>query len=259
MANQWFRLYHEFATDPKIQMMSEADQRRFIMLLCIYCSNDCETLHDDEVTFMLRVTQDEWKATKQLFIEKNLIDENGKPTAWDKRQFVSDSSTERVARHREKKKKQCNVTVTPPDTDTDTDTDKDKGVSTVSKTKPIPPYLEIQNHYNQILTDLPRCQAMSKKRRSAVASRCKEFPEFYVPDKWADLFNYAKSNCPFLFGANDRGWKADFDFFVSTKFTNLIEGRYCENENGQRNNPGGAMGETQRAIAMWRAKNKSAH
>ena len=40
MANPWFRLYSEFATDPKVQMMSESYQRRFIMLLCIRCNGD---------------------------------------------------------------------------------------------------------------------------------------------------------------------------------------------------------------------------
>ena len=57
--NQWFRLYSEFATDPKVQMMSEADQRRFIMLLCMRCSNGDETLHDDEIAFQLRISEEE--------------------------------------------------------------------------------------------------------------------------------------------------------------------------------------------------------
>lgn len=60
MANPWFRMYAEFATDPKVQMMSEADQRRFVMLLCLRCSNDDVTLHDDEVAFQLRISNDEW-------------------------------------------------------------------------------------------------------------------------------------------------------------------------------------------------------
>ncbi len=34
---------------------------------------------------------------------------------WDKRQFVSDSSAERVAKHRERMKQSSNVTVTPPE------------------------------------------------------------------------------------------------------------------------------------------------
>lgn len=121
MAHQWFRLYAEFATDHKVQMMSEADQRRFVMLLCMRCGNDGVTLHDTEVAFHLRISNEEWASTKGVFLAKNLINEDNSPTAWDKRQFRSDSSAERVARHRAKAKKACNVTVTPPDTDTDTE------------------------------------------------------------------------------------------------------------------------------------------
>lgn len=122
MANQWFRLYAEFATDPKVQMMSEANQRRFIMVLCLRCSNDDVTLQDEEVAFQLRISIEEWATTKALFLSKGLLDESNTPAAWDKRQFVSDSSAERVRKHREAKKKASsnacngrNVTETPPE------------------------------------------------------------------------------------------------------------------------------------------------
>ncbi|HWH86177.1 MAG TPA: DnaT-like ssDNA-binding domain-containing protein [Pseudomonas sp.] len=121
MANPWFRLYSEFATDPKVQMLSEADQRRYIMLLCLRCSNEDVTLHETEIAFQLRISETEWAQTKAVLIAKKLITEDGKPTAWDKRQFASDSSNSRVKAHRERKKRERNVTVTPPDTDTDTD------------------------------------------------------------------------------------------------------------------------------------------
>jgi hypothetical protein len=134
MANPWLRLYAEFATDPKVQMMSEAYQRRYLMILCLRCSNGPVTLHDAEVAFQLRITNDEWMATKAVFLQKNLIGEDNLPTSWDRRQFSSDSSAARVAAHREREKTACNadvtlqkqrsnVTVTPPDTDTDTDTE----------------------------------------------------------------------------------------------------------------------------------------
>ena len=132
MANSWFRLYHEFATDPKVQMMSESDQRRFVMLLCIRCCNGSETLHDQEVAFQLRISNEEWAVTKGVLVAKNMIDETNNPVAWAKRQYESDSSTARVQKHRDKKKQACNVSVTPPDTDTDTDTEKKK---TTSSTK----------------------------------------------------------------------------------------------------------------------------
>lgn len=119
-------MYAEFAVDPKVQMLSEANQRRFLMLLCLRCSNDDVTLHDEEIAFQLRISNDEWADTKAVFIAKKLIDENNAPSAWDKRQFVSDSSAERVSRHRAKKKQPCNVTVTPPEADTDTDTEAEE-------------------------------------------------------------------------------------------------------------------------------------
>ncbi len=123
MANQWFRMYGEFATDPKVQMLSEANQRRYVMLLCMRCSNGDVTLHETEIAFQLRISNEEWATTKALFLSKGLIDDDCHPIAWDRRQFVSDSSRARVAAHRAKKKQECNVTVTPPDTDTDTDTE----------------------------------------------------------------------------------------------------------------------------------------
>lgn len=143
----WFRMYSEFATDPKVQMLSEADQRRFIMLLCLRCGNGDVTLHDDEIAFQLRISNDEWAATKAVLVSKGLIDDESSPIAWDKRQYVSDSSAARVRAHRERKKKavkqECNVTVTPPDTDTDTDTDIDirakSSATSKNVTQPVTP------------------------------------------------------------------------------------------------------------------------
>jgi hypothetical protein len=68
-----------------------------------------------------------------LFISKNFIDEHWNLLNWDKRQFVSDSSTMRVAKHRSKKKQVGNADETLQkrpsnaiDTDTDTDTDTEQ-------------------------------------------------------------------------------------------------------------------------------------
>jgi len=138
----WFRMYHEFATDPKVQMLSEVDQRRFIMLLCLKCCNGDVTLQCNEIAFQLRVTETEWQATKTRLIDKGLIDEDGQPEAWDKRQYVSDSSAARVRKHREKVKRYSNVTETKSnavDTDTDTDTDKKEGDKPPVKAKRFSP------------------------------------------------------------------------------------------------------------------------
>ena len=127
----WFRMYAEFASDPKVQSMTEIMQRRLIMILCLRCSNMLVTLHDDEIAFALRISEEELISTKTLFIRKLFIDEKWEIMNWDKRQFVSDSSAPRVAKHRANKKSALeavknndetngNVTVTPQNrTDTD--------------------------------------------------------------------------------------------------------------------------------------------
>ena len=120
--NRWFRMYGEFLTDPKVQMLSESDQRRFIMVMCMRSNGDV-TLQDENVAFQLRISDDEWSSTKSRLVAKSLIGEDNMPTNWDKRQYVSDSSKERVSRHRAKLKQACNVTETPPDSDSDTERD----------------------------------------------------------------------------------------------------------------------------------------
>lgn len=105
-------MYSEFATDPKVQMLSETDQRRFVMILCLRCGNGDVTLQDCEVAFQLRVTVQEYIETKAVLMDRNLIDSDNKPIAWEKRQLRSDTSNERVARFREKQKEANNVVVT---------------------------------------------------------------------------------------------------------------------------------------------------
>lgn len=101
MANAWFRMYSEFADDPKVQMMSESMQRRLAMLFCLRCREI--SLGDDEVAFALRISPEEAHQTKSLFLDKGFIGEDWGIRNWDTRQFVSDSSAERVKRYRDKR------------------------------------------------------------------------------------------------------------------------------------------------------------
>jgi uncharacterized phage protein (TIGR02220 family) len=136
MANPWFRLYAEFAHDPKVQMLSEALQRRYVMLLCFKCngsvtrdSNGCVTEYEKALGFSMRISDQELAETKQVFIAKGFIDDQWNLINWDKRQFISDQDltrNERQKRHREKQAEEKrnalrNAPVTLLDTDTDTD------------------------------------------------------------------------------------------------------------------------------------------
>ncbi|QOT75072.1 hypothetical protein [Cupriavidus basilensis] len=143
MSNPWFRMYSEFATDAKVQSMSEPMQRRLMMLFCLRCSNALATLQEDELAFALRLSDEELAETKALFVRKGFVDEGWNLCNWDKRQFVSDSSTGRSRKHREGKKKDvqqpCNVAATPPDTDTEADTDTETSVVHEGESGSAPP------------------------------------------------------------------------------------------------------------------------
>lgn len=120
----WFRMYAEFAVDPDIQSLAFEDQRHFVVILCLKCNG---TLDKDYPTADRRyavirrtlgldsVAIDE---CKRRLMEAGLINHHWQPLGWDTRQYVSDSSTERVQRFRER---QRNVSVTPPDTEAETD------------------------------------------------------------------------------------------------------------------------------------------
>ncbi|MBF6632109.1 MAG: hypothetical protein ITG01_13315 [Comamonas sp.] len=203
MANQWFRLYSEFAHDPKVQMMSEAMQRRYIMLMCMRCNGDV-TLHDDEVAFHLRISAEDWAQTKALFISKGFIDENLNLLNWEKRQFKTDStssSAERVAKHRAKKRQGGNTDVTDAvtlhvtpdnalDTDTDTEQNRNKepngsvGTADLPGDKknseegakpglPICPVQKVVDLYHEVLPELPKAKLLNDGRRKAIGKTWK--------------------------------------------------------------------------------------
>lgn len=119
----WFRLYTEFAHDPKVQMLAFEDQRHFIVLLCLKCNGTLDTSavsdsHKDRLIYKsLGLDATTGSEVKRRLMEVNLIDSGWQPTKWDARQSKSDHSNGRVKKHREKQrlnneKQECNVTVT---------------------------------------------------------------------------------------------------------------------------------------------------
>lgn len=109
MANSWLRLYHDFITDEKIVQLAFEDQRHYIGILILKSNgtldrskNTNPDLLNKIVAQSLWISHDAIREVKNRLMQVNLIDEAWQPLGWDKRQFVSDNSTERVKRHREK-------------------------------------------------------------------------------------------------------------------------------------------------------------
>jgi hypothetical protein len=133
MSGHWFRMYDDVIFCPKVLRLT-ADQRWFwITFLAIYSGNCPKSL--PKIDLILRSNLRKTTAEKYILAlkEAGLIDEDDqglRPHNWDKRQYKSDISTERVKRFRNVSKA---VSETPPDTDTDTDTDSDSERKKVRK------------------------------------------------------------------------------------------------------------------------------
>jgi hypothetical protein len=137
---RWFRLYSEVVNDPKVQRLPCEDFRAWINLLCLASENDGRLPSIEDVAFALRMTVDGALTVVERLSNGGLIDRlNGGPNGyhyaphgWDKRQYKSDTSTERVKRFRQRSE---TVSVTPPETEADTDTDLKKEKLTASPKK----------------------------------------------------------------------------------------------------------------------------
>ena len=69
----WFRFYHEFAVDPKVQALPPAWQRHLIMIFCFHAAETLKTFDDEVIASALRVTPAELKEIKAVFIRRGFI------------------------------------------------------------------------------------------------------------------------------------------------------------------------------------------
>lgn len=120
----WFRLYDELLDDPKVQCLDPEDFKNWINLLCVASRNGGKIGNVSETAFALRMSEDGALTVLERLCQRCLIDKvsggtdgwHYAPHAWGKRQYKSDTSTERVKRFRNRSKP---LHETAPDTDTE--------------------------------------------------------------------------------------------------------------------------------------------
>jgi hypothetical protein len=116
MSNPWFRFYAAALRNPKVAALSDRDFRLWVSLLAAASENDGILPPAKDLKHMLKTRLDHLLTGLDRLISGGLIDalEHGyTPHNWNKFQYKSDTSTERVHRHRS----QRNVSETPPDTE----------------------------------------------------------------------------------------------------------------------------------------------
>jgi hypothetical protein len=149
--------------------------------------------------------------------------------AWKRRQFHSDDSRERVAKHRSKKRREnANVTVgngdvTPPETETDTYKGSSKEDSSAGADKPLSENEILEAwELRMVPQGFPAVRKMTAQRKRQLKARLRDS----TLDEWMQAMA-ALERSAFCRGENDRGWRADFDFLLQPKsFTKLLEGAY---------------------------------
>jgi hypothetical protein len=121
--SRWFRAYADTHRNPKVASLSDRQFRLWHNLLCIAAENDGVIPSAEELKSILNVRLDYLLRGLEGLLKGGLIDPlrgGYAPRNWDKRQYKSDTSTDRVHKFRAKR----NVSETPPDTEADTETEK---------------------------------------------------------------------------------------------------------------------------------------
>lgn len=85
------------------------------------------------------------------------------------------------------------------------------------------PYAKIQEIYNRLCTNMPKCTALSEMRRKAIRAR---FAAGYKLEDFEQMFSKAAQSS-FLNGANDRNFMANFDWLIKdANMAKVLSGNY---------------------------------
>lgn len=143
--NPWFRMYSEIIDDEKLLLLAFEDRWHYVAILALKNKGVLDegdpSLIWRKVAVKLGLDLRTLEEVARRLAEVGLVDERSlQPLAWDRRQYISDTSTKRVRAHRERvkqdetlQKQDETVSVTPPDTDTDTDTEKGQEIGAKAK------------------------------------------------------------------------------------------------------------------------------
>lgn len=212
MSLPWLRLYTEFASDPKIQILAFEDQRHFVMLLCLKGNGvlDADSPNDAYrerlIAKALGLDPASGMEGKRRLIEAGLINSDWQPLKWGQRQMVSDSSTERVRKFREKHEGNVSETL-PKRRSNDIDKNRrDKTREDQNKTcvepKPSTSVETIFSHWAQ--THGHQRAKLDAKRRKLIIAALNSYPE---ADLCQAITGYL--NSPHHMGQNDSGTRYD--------------------------------------------------
>jgi len=148
--SRWFRFYDCALDDPKVQRLPGDVFKVWVNLLCVASRNDGQLPSVEDLAFMLRSDSETITRVMNELRRAGLIDESEQgltPHNWAERQYQSDSSAERMRKHRALKRNSDVTDVTTSDVTgdekvtvqnryrADTDTETEKIISAPARSK----------------------------------------------------------------------------------------------------------------------------
>lgn len=244
-SRQWFRMWSEVVDDEKLRLLAFEDRWHFVAILAckaqgILDTNDNEQMLRRKIAVKLGLQVRELEEVARRLAEVGVICEDTlQPTSWDKRQFESDTSTERVRRFRERNdvKRSRNVSETPPETETETETEDTHASHESAKpagstrTKPPCPHEKILALWRDILPELPQPKGVehwTDARKAQLRARWNDqLPDL---DTWRQMMLDIRGS-PFLMGQRQSPGRKPFRcdlFWITTpeRLLRLQEGKY---------------------------------
>lgn len=100
----WLRLYTDFVYNRKVIRLPELMQLRLVKLWCLHRAGHLEAASPADIAFELRLTEAEVVETLATLRAAGLLDANGCPHNWEKRQPPSDDVTARTRLCRKRKR-----------------------------------------------------------------------------------------------------------------------------------------------------------
>jgi len=106
--SRWFRVYDEMLDDPKVQRLEAGLFRVLVNLWCLASRHDGRLPPTADLGFSLRLDPAALETALAAlaaagFLDTDPADGSLRPHGWDRRQYVSDRSTERVRAHRRRR------------------------------------------------------------------------------------------------------------------------------------------------------------
>lgn len=204
----WFRFQHNFFTSSQFFDFDAEDVRAWLYILCeasLRNQAGSVTVNSDHADRVAQIPQKQLHRTLEKLKEKQIVEvrtlrgryADVTPT------FAYNETNETDERN-----------------ETRRDEADEQGKGGKSSAKALPLLAQIWNEFSE---SLPKVTTCGKPRKKSAEERWDEIPD---PAYWESVVRRIAAS-PFCRGANDRGWKADFDFLIKPDTAaRVLEGKY---------------------------------